>query len=572
MDTNLVSDCLAVKRKGEGAFPFFLAPDPLSRAAMGWKRTGRQNISPWLRLFVHLDAVRALPRAYLMALWWWLRGKRLRARSQLTLLLGASPRAYELWMLGEEVLTCTDRIQPPLVALVDAGAGQGGVEDTLRSLSDEGVPALLIGTSNIPGIADAAGHIDWDAGPWVMPLVAGDRIAPGTASAYRGAMVETAARTEVRLFYADDDLLDAAGRRHAPHFKPDWNAELFRHFDYLSGACILQAAREDLEVLGRAGDWMSRLTARVKGEGRPVHLHQVLHHRRSRFQPRIPAVPELAEREWPSVTVIVPTRNRMDLLRTCLEGIAATDYPDMEVIVVDNDSDDPQTLAFLAALDPSRYRVLRHRGAFNYSAINNRAAREAKGHLLCLLNNDIEMITPSWLKVMAIQAQREDVGAVGARLLYPDGRIQHAGVVLGVGIGEGAAHAHRFLRPEEEGYFRRHMVPQFVSAVTAACLVVERERFFFAGGFDEKNFPVAFNDVDLCLRLNRRGWQSLYEPRAMLIHHESVSRGRDRDSVGAVRFAKELAALKKLWGTDKRADPFHHPQLSRMSEHFVVRL
>jgi GT2 family glycosyltransferase len=180
------------------------------------------------------------------------------------------------------------------------------------------------------------------------------------------------------------------------------------------------------------------------------------------------------------------------------------------------------------------------------------------------------VIEPGWLKIMAVQAMREDVGAVGAQLLYPDGRIQHAGVVLGV--GGAAAHAHRLLYPEDEGYFRRHALPQFVSAVTAACLVVQRERFMAVNGLDETNFAVAFNDVDLCMRLNQQGWQSFYEPRAKLVHHESVSRGLDRDPKGAARLAEELAALKAAWNTDQRVDPFHHPQLGRFSERFVVRL
>ena len=187
-----------------------------------------------------------------------------------------------------------------------------------------------------------------------------------------------------------------------------------------------------------------------------------------------------------------------------------------------------------------------------------------------LLNNDIEVREAGWLATMATQALRPEVGAVGARLLYPDGRIQHAGVVIGV--GNAAGHAHRFLHPDEEGYFQRHSLPQFTAAVTAACLVVEREKFLAVGGLNETDFAVAFNDVDLCLRLNQKGWQSLYEPRATLIHHESVSRGLDRDSVGSARFSGELAALKRLWKTDEIYDPYHHPHLSRASEQFAVAL
>jgi GT2 family glycosyltransferase len=172
--------------------------------------------------------------------------------------------------------------------------------------------------------------------------------------------------------------------------------------------------------------------------------------------------------------------------------------------------------------------------------------------------------------MMATQALRDDVGAVGAQLLYPDGRVQHAGVVIGV--GNAAGHAHRFVAPGDMGYFRRHALPQFTSAVTAACLVVARERFLAVGGLDAQSFPVAFNDVDLCLRLNQRGWQSLYEPRAVLVHHESVSRGLDLDPVGAARFAGELAALQRIWHTDRIVDPYHHPQLSRAAEQFSIAL
>lgn len=523
----------------------------------------------WLALSVHFDALRSDPRAYLTALWWRVRGKKLRAHHQFASLLGRSPNAYRLWLARQEGAYGREAnpASPPIVALVDAGAGQGNLADTLRTLSDEGVTALVMGTPECPTLSDAVRRIDWTDAPWLMPLAVGDRITSGTVAAYRAA---AARAEEARIIYADDDLIDASGKCHTPHFKPDWNAELFRHFDYLSGACILRAGCEELEALSGSSDWASQLVTRIAGEGRALHLPRMLHHRLSRSRPQVPAAPKVEDGALPPVTVVVPTRNRVDLLRTCLEGVAATDYPDIEVIVVDNDSDDPETLSFLAGLDPVRHRVLRHGGAFNFSAINNRAAKEARGRLLCLLNNDIEMMEPDWLRIMAVQAQREDVGAVGAQLLYPDGRIQHAGVVIG--MGNAAGHAHRLLGPEEEGYFRRHALPQFVSAVTAACLVVERDRFLAVDGLDEENFAVAFNDVDLCLRLNRQGWQSLYEPRATLIHHESVSRGFDRDPVGAARFAKELAALQRLWGTDEIIDPFHHPQLSRASEQFVVRL
>ncbi|EXS68692.1 glycosyl transferase [Sphingobium sp. Ant17] len=533
-------------------------------------------VATWLAARVHVDAFLFDPQAYLTAAKWWLKRKRVRARGQFAPLLSQSPRAYRLWALRQEQTNSGNgrsHIGSAIISLVYGTGDRRQLAITRRSLATEGIPALIIGAAQAHDITAATKSVDWSAKPWLMPINIGDRIAPGTAAAYCAAIAEQSNDAGMaKIIYADDDQLDKRSRRTAPHFKPDWNSELFQHFDYLTGACILHAGRADLEAVADRPDWAQQLVMRAaQAEGRsPVHVRQMLHHRRTRFAPRIPAAPVAPSRDMPHVTIIVPTRNRVDLLRTCLEGIAATDYPTVDVIVVDNDSDDPETRAYLADLDSVHTQVLNHRGVFNYSAINNRAAAQARGQLLCLLNNDIEMTRPDWLAIMAHQAMRHDVGAVGARLLYPDGRIQHAGVVIGV--GNAAGHAHRFLHPNEEGYFRRHALPQFTSAVTAACLLVQRERFMAVGGLDERNFAVAFNDVDLCLRLNQRGWQSLYEPRATLIHHESVSRGLDQDPVGAARFAGELAALKRIWNTDEITDPFHHPQLSRAAERFVVAI
>lgn len=534
---------------------------PSGRTGSGQLKQGRAR----LRLLVHLDAVLHSPRAYGAAAWWRFRGKRVRARARFAPLLSASRYAYRLWLLDEESAGTgeTERPDVPIVAVID-GASGGDLRATLRSLEAEAIDAVVLGSPEAPSPAEAANLIQWNDNPWLMPLKSGDVLAPGAGNAYRRA----AAGTEASVVYADDDLLDGTGSRIEPHFKPGWNSELFRYLDFLTGACILRASSAEFVELGTPG--CERLVAAAAGKTEPVHLPFVLHHRLARPRPHVPQALVVQDQGLPKVTVIVPTRNGLELLRTCLMGVERTNYPDLEVIVVDNESDDPDTLAFLAGLEPGRYQVLRQPGAFNFSTLNNRAARQAGGHLLCLLNNDIEVIAPDWLRIMASQAGRPDVGAVGAQLIYPDGRIQHAGVVLGV--GGGAAHAHRLIRPGETGYFRRHALPQFVSAVTAACLVVRKERFMAVGGLDEEKFAVAFNDVDLCMRLNQRGWQSLYEPRATLIHHESVSRGFDRDRAGAARLARELAALKAAWGTGERVDPFHHVHLSPFSERFVVGL
>lgn len=523
----------------------------------------------WLLASIHLDGFRSNPAAYLTAAKWWVLGKRVRARGQFAPLLSRSPKAYMLWRLRDADArpAHTPAGQaPPIIALVAAGANPLALHETLHNLVAEDVQPFLISADHSADLAQAALAIDWRQSPWLLAMRAGDRLAPGAAAAYRQAMQGT----DAAVLYADDDVLDRYGRRTNPHFKPDWNYELYRHCDYLAGAAIVRGGQGDLAAVAGDADWECSLISRAAAIGGAYHVRQMLHNRAARPAP-LEKVSELAiATNLPPISIIIPTRNGLYLLQTCLEGVAATSYPDIEVIVVDNDSDDPATLAYLAALDPDRVRVLRHAGPFNYSAINNRAVAQARGQLLCLLNNDIEVLSSDWLAIMATQALRDDVGAVGAQLLYPDGRIQHAGVVIGV--GNAAGHAHRFVQPQAEGYFRRHALPQFAAAVTAACLVVAKERFLAVGGLDERNFAVAFNDVDLCLRLNQHGWQSLYEPRAVLIHHESVSRGHDRDPVGAARFAGELAALQRIWKTDSIVDPFHHPHLSRASEQFSVAL
>ena len=550
---------------------------PLCGKRMQWDPMYRRLKSfadGWLTMSVHLDAFRAHPHAYLIAAKWWVRRRRVRARAQFARLFSHSPNAYRLWILRQErsdSVASPPNDQRSIIAVIDGAAGPAGpagsldVAMTLADLQAEALPALHVGSVETPRLSDLIDKINWESEPWLMVLRAGDRIAPGAASAYRAVMGDP----DTRVIYADDDLLRGRVRR-VPHFKPDWNPELYGHHDYLTGACILRAKRSDLEAVEQRGDWADRLVARIADAGRVQHLPKMLHHRQERPVPALP-LPQLAvPQDLPLVSVIVPTRNRKDLLSACLDGLWSSIYPKLQLIVVDNDSDDPETLAYLNLLAVQGHIVLRHPGPFNYSAINNRAVERADGHLLCLLNNDVEVLKPDWLQLLATQAIRCDIGAVGARLLYPDGRIQHAGVVIGV--GNAAGHAHRFLDADQEGYFHRHSLPQFTTAVTAGCLVVERHKFNAVGGFNEQDFAVAFNDVDLCLRLNQRGWQSFYEPRATLIHHESVSRGLDMDPAGAARFASELQALQRLWGTNRVTDPYHHPHLSRASEQFVVAL
>lgn len=534
----------------------------------------------WLTLLVHADAFRFDPQGYGQALLWRLRGLRVRSRTRLASLMGRSPHAYALWICRAEpeiraaLLEMPTAGSPPILPIIDCTSWPASLEATLRSIGDAGadLDPLLVGDGRageaawIKSAAQLADRID-PGGSWLSIVKAGDLLAPDALDIYSRMAGQSPASW---VIYADDDLVEAGVRRE-PHFKPEWNPELFEHHDFISGSAIVRVTPEMLQEVGhlKSTDWPLALIKLAVKRGRPLHLPAVLHHRKERPQPSLPLKPAaLAAGSAPLVSVIVPTRNRLSLLRSCIEGVTRTAYPKLELIVVNNDSDDPDTLSYFGTIEQRGAKVLNVGGPFNFSALNNVAAEHSRGELLCFLNNDVEIIDDDWLSLLVRQAIRPDIGAVGGRLLYPDGSVQHAGVVTGV--GGGAAHAHRFQRDGDSGYFLRDRLPQRVSAVTAACLVVAKEKFDAVGGFNEQDFPVAFNDVDLCLKLNARGWQSFYEPRAVLIHHESKSRGSDSAKENRARFAQELAALKRHWGTDQVRDPYHHPHLSPFCEQFRI--
>ncbi len=254
-----------------------------------------------------------------------------------------------------------------------------------------------------------------------------------------------------------------------------------------------------------------------------------------------------------------------------MEGLLhGTDYPNLEIVIADNDSREPSTLQYLEeVVEDPRVRVVRWPHPFNYSAINNFAAGFANGQLLCLLNNDIEIVEPDWLTEMVREILQPGVGAVGARLLYPDRSIQHAGVAIG--IGNAAGHAHRALPEGAPGYFAQALIARGASAVTGACLLVQKRSFEAVGGLDEVRLAVAYNDVDFCLKLRKLGLRNIYTPAATLIHHESKSRGSDFAPEHNERYMRELAVFQERWGTKQIIDPWHHPRLERGSEDYRIQ-
>ena len=272
----------------------------------------------------------------------------------------------------------------------------------------------------------------------------------------------------------------------------------------------------------------------------------------------------------PLVSLIVPTKDHVTLLRDCIDGILdRTDYRQVEIIIVDNQSQEPETLAYLKAIgQDARVSVLTYDAQYNFPAINNMAFKFAKGEIIGLLNDDLRIISPGWLGEMVSHAVRPEVGIVGARLYYPNDTIQHAGVILG--IGGVAGHPFKHERKTSYGYFGRTHLIQDYSCVTAACILLRREVYERCGGLDEQNLPVAFNDVDFCIRVRELGYRILWTPYAELCHLESVTRGSDDTPKRRPGFKQEVEYMRTRWATELATDPFYNPNLSLTTDDFSL--
>lgn len=457
-------------------------------------------------------------------------------------------------------------------------------------------------------VRERNGHIS-EATNTALAMVIGSHVAfldhddELSADALHQVVLALAEHPQARLLYSDEDKIDEAGRRFEPHFKPGWNPELLRSQNYICHLLVVETLLLAQVGVLRPGfegsqdhDLVLRCTEVLAPE-QICHIPKVLYHWRAiegstalggdqksyAAEAGRRAVQEHLQRigrpgtvevvspgcyrtrpalaRTPRVSIIVPTRDRADLLSVCVRSVMEkTDYPDFEVVVVDNGSVDAATRALLRELRQTpRIRVLDYPIPFNFSAIVNHGAREATGDVLCLLNNDTEVIDPSWLTELVSRATQRDAGAVGAMLYYPDDTIQHAGVVLG--LGGVAGHVYTRMGRGAPGYMARAWVAQNMSAVTAACLAVRRSVFEEVGGFDEA-LPVAFNDIDFCLRLLECGYRNVWTPYAELYHYESASRGSEDSPAKQERFAAEVHAMKWRWGAVLHDDPAYNPNLT----------
>jgi len=414
------------------------------------------------------------------------------------------------------------------------------------------------------------------------------------------------------LIYSDEDKIDTAGTRFDPHFKSDWNPDLFLSCNMIRN---LGVYRTDIfEDLGGFhsdynGSQNYDLALRFVERLRPdqiLHIPRILYHRRVhgkntaqsgsnknyaiqagrraledhlRRQGKEASVQHVAHgyrvnyalpTPPPMVSLIVPTRNALPLLHRCISSIIErTTYQNYEIIIVDNGSDDSDTLSYLEEMAEKKHiKVIRDERPFNYSALNNAGVEAARGEFIGLVNNDIEVITADWLKELLSLACQPGVGAVGARLWYPNDTLQHGGVI--VGLGGVACHAHRCLPRGQAGYFARAELIQTMTAVTAACLIVRKNSFKEVGGLNETDLAVAFNDIDLCLKLREAGYRNIWTPYAELYHHESASRGLEDNPEKMRRFQSEVDYMRKRWNTDTFADPAYSLNLTLNAEDFSL--
>jgi GT2 family glycosyltransferase len=418
---------------------------------------------------------------------------------------------------------------------------------------------------------------------------------------------------EADMIYSDEDKINESNQLRDPFFKPDWCPDSFLSRMY---TCHLGTYRRSLvsEIGGfRAGcegsqdyDLVLRLTEKTD---KIFHIPQILYHWRIHpastasdienktyaTDAAVKAITEAIYRrsepglvtltsgghtivryyiqDYSLVTIIIPTRNLGDILNKCLTSIfERTVYPNYEVLVIDNGSTEQETADVIdkwRTREPNRFRCEVLDIPFNYSKINNCAVKQCEGKYLLFLNNDTEVLTGDWVNAMVEQAQRPSIGAVGALLLYPDRTIQHAGVV--VGLGGVAGHSHKHFPPHSPGYYYQLQTVNNYSAVTAACLMCRREVFEEVGGFEEE-LQIAFNDIDMCLKIAERGYRNIYLPHVVLYHHESKSRGFEDTPEKQARFAKEIDCMRRKWKNVIAHDPCYSPNLTRDREDYSINV
>lgn len=416
---------------------------------------------------------------------------------------------------------------------------------------------------------------------------------------------------DAKLLYSDEDEINHNNQRQNPYFKCDWNYDLFLSQNLISHLAVYQT---DL-VKGVGGfrigfegaenyDLALRCLDKIS-QAKIVHISRILYHKREQAKDTGPVVQSKPyaspageksindylkrnkilgqaqfvghgyrvryeiQQPYPKVTLVIPTRNGYQFIRKCIESIfEKTTYQNYTIIIVDNGSDDSQTLEYLNILKKDyRISILRDDGPFNYAALNNKAVKIASGSIVGLLNNDVSVITKDWMEEMVSHAMRPGIGAVGARLWYPNDTLQHAGMI--VGIGGNVSYSHDRLVKEDLGYFGRASLIQSFSALIGACLFVRKELYQAVDGLDEHNMPVDFNDVDFCLKLYKLGYRNIWTPYAQLYHHLSATRIPPGHKGNWKLYRKSHAHFIKKWKKIIADDPSYSRNLTLDNENYA---
>ncbi|WP_439594860.1 glycosyltransferase [Falsiroseomonas sp.] len=431
---------------------------------------------------------------------------------------------------------------------------RAALRDGLRRAGE--APVEPVGTTLAEAIAAAEGE-------FLTLLDPGDALAP---EALAEVAIALQAQPDLDLVFADEDAIAPGGQRMAPRFKPGWSPEPLRSLDSVGRPFFLRRSR-----LAQPGTALAMVRQVALARPEAVrHIPAVLLHRAAPAPLETRTAPAVFSGTPPLVSIIIPTRDRADLFGPCIEGILhRTDHPSLEILLVDTGSTEPDALALLEKLRPDpRVRILHRPGPFNWSAANNQAAAEARGEVLVFLNNDTVMAQPGWLGELAGQAMRPGIGVVGAKLLYPDGRVQHAGVALGP---DGAAkHIQRFAQATDPGYLGQLAVVRDVGAVTGACMAMPRRAFEALGGFEAEHLALEWSDIEICIRARAQGYRVLFTPHAELLHLESATRADAGDPARIARFEREQAWVMQRWPEAMQHDPFVNPNLWATDDDIVL--
>ena len=400
---------------------------------------------------------------------------------------------------------------------------------------------------------------------WVVPLIPGLMLDESALLNVSNSLVEN---PKTLILFGDHDHVDDSRFFHDPHMKPPWNRDLLASMNYMGPFIVWEKTLwgENKDKTVNQHELLIEATRNLLDES-ILHVPKILTSMHvsgdgSHLLPEARRIIHELPSPEPMVSVIIPTRDRGKMLRKCLKSLFdITDYPNFEVVLIDHDSSEKLALRTISEFESkNNFKVAKFMGSFNFSAIINQAADLAGGEVFVLLNNDTEIVESAWLTELVSQVCRPEVGIAGGLLLFGDSTIQHAGIHPGVGGLMG--HGHKHLSSDSSGYFNRLRAVHEVAAVTGACLAIQKSTWNELGGLDEQHLPVAYNDVDLCLKARQNGLRVIFTPYSVLVHHESISRGIDHDPEHNIRLQNEIKVMEERWGEMLNFDPAYNPNLS----------